>query len=130
MLERHRLGARVAAARWFGASIAATPVADVLGDAGWFTVLAGVSHGIELPPAWRSSLLWSAGFVALAVAGAAIMHRLSRRDARWFFAVSAVPTAMYALGQGVRPASIVGLGVLCLAGLRVFAIDDAPNADG
>ena len=125
LVERRR------AARWFGVAIAAAPILDVLDDAGWFTLLFGFRHGIDLPPTWATSLAWTGFFVGLALAGAAILRAMSRRDARWFFAVAAAPIVLYALGRGVRPAALLGLAALVFAGLRIVALpadDDRADA--
>jgi hypothetical protein len=125
VLERRR------AARWFGVAIAGAPILDVLDDAGWFTLLLGFRHGLDLPPSWATSLAWTGFFVGLAVAGAAILRAMSRRDARWFFAIAAAPIVLYALGRGVRPAALLGLAALVFAGVRVVALpadDDRAHA--
>lgn len=124
VLERQRAG------RWFGIAIAGAPILDVLDDAGWFTLLLGFRHGIDLPPSWATSLAWTGFFLGLALAGAAILRAMSRRDARWFFAVAAVPIVLYALGRGVRPAALLGLAALVFAGLRIVALPagDDPEA--
>lgn len=123
LLERRR------AARWFGVAIAGAPILDVLDDAGWFTLIFDLRHGAELPPTWATSLAWTAAFAGLAVAAAAILRAMSRRDARWFFAIAAVPIVLYALGRGVRPAALLGLAALVFAGARLAALPaDEPRS--
>jgi hypothetical protein len=125
VLERRR------AAGWFGVAIAGAPILDVLDDAGWSTLLLGFRHGLELPPSWATSLAWTGFFAGLGVAGAAILRAMSRRDARWFFAIAAVPIVLYGLGRGVRPAALLGLAALVFAGLRIVALpaeDDRADA--
>jgi hypothetical protein len=110
------------AARWFGVAVAGGPILDVLDDAGWFTMLLELRHGFELPSAWRLSLTWTAFFLTVGFASAAIVHRMSRRDRLWFFGCAAVPATFYALAHGVRPASVLTLLALVIAGMRLVAL--------
>ena len=121
MIDRER----VSASRWFGVSIAAAPIANVLDDTGWFTLLAELRHGVELPPAWRLTLGWTALFVVLAVAGSMLLRLMSPRDRWWLFTGAAVPTVLYVLGQGVRPGAVIALAALVASATRLRAINVA-----
>lgn len=85
-------------------------------------MLMGLPHGFEVPPAWRLGLAWVGFFTIVGVAGAAVMRRLSRGD-RWRLLVAAaVPTMLYALGQGVRPGGVLAIAALVITGMRLAAI--------
>ena len=106
-------------ARWFGFGVAAAPVIDRLDDGGLITLLA--SGELELGGGGMAALLWSAVFVALGCAAAAILRRHRAAARPCFFAGCAVPVLGYAVLGGFRVSTWVSVLGFAVAALRLRA---------
>jgi hypothetical protein len=123
-----------AGARWFGFAVAAAPVVDRLDDAGWITTLASgkIGRSDEWPQGGLAALGWSALFVALGIAAAAVMRRHGARGRWWFFAGCAAPMLGYVALGGFRLSAGVSLLGFAVAALRLRAgrAPDTLQSDG
>lgn len=98
-------------ARWFGIGLVIMPIVDIVDRSGMVTMLSA-PQTMEMD-GLGGPLLQIAFFVAVGIAGAAVMRRHRSAGRMWTFGASVVPLAAYILYGGLRLS--VALGVVALA---------------